>query len=365
VRLVDVEAGRRSLRSLVWLLPVFVVWENCHGGVLAGLGTLGLIALGWCLCFLLGGRDCPIRSRRDVLFVGVLVAASLLGLLLNPYGLGMPQTWAKILALPLGHLIQEHAPLDLRQPFGLLTAMLGAGYLTALAGVWPRRPRITWLMPLVWFVLAAQRVRNTPLAAIVTVIALADLLPHTRWTGWLAGHGMFKWRVASGQWRVAREPEAGGLLGRIAAPATAVFLAVAVQLGGLHLPLLGQGWVQLDSSHWPVALLPELRAIERGAPATGTRIFNDMLFGGFLTFYTPRLQIFIDDRCEHYGRDFLLAYDHGRREDPGQLDAWRRQYHFDFALVASGSPLDCYLNASGGWSLVRRSGPAALWRLRD
>ena len=47
--LVDFEAGRRSLRSLFWLWPLFLIWTNSHGGVLGGLGTLGLTLGGWTL----------------------------------------------------------------------------------------------------------------------------------------------------------------------------------------------------------------------------------------------------------------------------------------------------------------------------
>jgi hypothetical protein len=376
-RLVDVEAGRRPIRSLAWLVPVFVLWQNCHGGVLAGLGTLGLVFLGWSMNFLLRGRatithlsprgrgaggegarfarilNCPIRCWRDMAVLATILAASLAGVLLNPYGLDLPRSWLKVLSLPLGQLIQEHAPLDLRQPFGLLAAVLGLGYLAALVGVWPRRPRITWLIPLLWFVLAAQRVRNAPLAAIVTVIAMADLLPHTRWTRWLSAHDLWK-----GPTTRVSDSASPGLLSRVALPAMAVLVAVAILFSG-------PGWVRLDSARWPVALLPELRAIEDQAGGDGRPIFNDMLFGGFLIFHTPRLPIFIDDRCEQYGRDFLLAYDRCRRQDPRQIEAWRRQYHFDLALVESGSPLDRYLDSNGRWTLVRRSGPAALWRVTN
>src|SRR5207247_1486579 len=46
-RLCDVENGRRSLRSLIWLVPVFILWTNLHGGVLGGVATVGCVAAGW------------------------------------------------------------------------------------------------------------------------------------------------------------------------------------------------------------------------------------------------------------------------------------------------------------------------------
>ena len=47
--LVDVEDGPRPLRRLWWLVPLFILWTNLHGGVLAGLGTVALCLAGWSL----------------------------------------------------------------------------------------------------------------------------------------------------------------------------------------------------------------------------------------------------------------------------------------------------------------------------
>src|SRR5947209_20085545 len=38
--LCDFEAGRVSVRRLFWLVPVYVLWTNVHGGMLGGLGTM-------------------------------------------------------------------------------------------------------------------------------------------------------------------------------------------------------------------------------------------------------------------------------------------------------------------------------------
>ena len=59
--LVDVEAGVKPPRQLWWLVPLFVLWTNLHGGVLAGLGTVGLCVAGWCRCF---GPLCRLRTMR-------------------------------------------------------------------------------------------------------------------------------------------------------------------------------------------------------------------------------------------------------------------------------------------------------------
>src|SRR5439155_27074171 len=50
---VDFERGRCGLARLAWLIPLYVVWTNLHGGVLAGTMTLGLAGAGWGVAFLL------------------------------------------------------------------------------------------------------------------------------------------------------------------------------------------------------------------------------------------------------------------------------------------------------------------------
>jgi len=61
--------------GLAWLVPLQVLWCNLHGGCLAGLGLIGLYALGEAL------------SRRNFLpYLWVLLPA-VLATLVNPYGL--------------------------------------------------------------------------------------------------------------------------------------------------------------------------------------------------------------------------------------------------------------------------------------
>src|SRR5205085_4461392 len=38
--LADIDAGAAPLRRLAWLVPLFVVWANVHGGVIGGIATV-------------------------------------------------------------------------------------------------------------------------------------------------------------------------------------------------------------------------------------------------------------------------------------------------------------------------------------
>ena len=144
-------------------------------------------------------------------------------------------------------------------------------------------------------------------------------------------------------------------------PAVVVLAVLAIQAVGVQVPVIGRGWARFDADHWPTDLLPKLDAIDR-AEGDGGRIFNDLNFGGFLIYHAPRLRVFVDDRCPLYGGEFLGAYDRARREDPAQIDRWKRQYGFHYALVETGGQFDHYLSKSPRWGILGRTPVAALYQ---
>jgi hypothetical protein len=377
--LVDVEAGRKSLHSCWLLAPLFILWANLHGGMLAGVGCVGLCSLGWCL-FWATGKDSPIHNIRQVLEIMLLVTVLVFSPLINPYGVNLIQTWFETLSMPLSKVIQEHGPLELATPIGMATLTLGLIYAIVLLSTLPKRLRITWLLPLVLFALSL-RVRNTPLFALTAVLILPDMLPYSHLADWLKRR---KW-LSVGEcpnFRVSENgtaPFSATVASTMPIPGThtwiipkfftysllplaLVALVLTLQTANISLPILGKGWARFDPAIWPVELLPELQKINDQASPPDRRIFNDLQFGGFLIYQTPNLKIFIDDRCSLYGGNFLLDYDAARRNDPQQIDRWQQQYHFRYALVEVGGPFDRLLQQSGHWTLLGRSATATLFR---
>src|SRR5262249_459924 len=110
-----------------------------------------------------------------------------------------------------------------------------------------------------------------------------------------------------------------------------------------------------------IELLPELRAYEKAHPP-GTPVFNDMVFSGFLIYYTPGLRVFVDDRCELYGERWLAQYAEAYYDHPERIEDWAREYGFDRALVVPGSAFDRYLQNARGWTVAGKSGGAVLYR---
>jgi hypothetical protein len=144
-------------------------------------------------------------------------------------------------------------------------------------------------------------------------------------------------------------------------PSVLVLTTLVFQIGSYSVPLLGRDWAQLDRSVLPLDLLPQLRELERRGPV-GTPIFNDMLFGGFLIYYTPGLRVFIDDRCELHGDKGLGEYVQALRDNPAQIEAWADQYGFKSALIRTDSAFDHYFQRASGWSMVRRTEAATLYQ---
>ncbi len=352
-RLCDWEAGRISTGRLFWLVPLFLLWANVHGGMVGGVAMLAICAVGWTIAEWIRSRSARGTYRQSVMLVTLVIACGLTALI-NPFGLALPRVWFSLMtSAVLPEVMEEHAPLRYA-PEGWAVLLFGLIYMLALIGTLPRRPRVTWLIPLLWLALAWTRVRHGPLFAITAVIALADMLPEVRWARWLARRGSVLFQL--------RSPEELPGLGWRAAlvPAILVMTAASLQLAAVPFPVLGRGWARLDRTLWPVDLLPELRDYARNQP-DGAAIFNDMHFGGFLIRYTPRLRVFIDDRCELYGDEGLLAYARAARDDPGQIERWAEEYGFRLALVQSESPFDRYLQGAQGWRLVRRTAAAALF----
>jgi hypothetical protein len=360
-RLCDFESGRISLHKLFWLIPLYVLWTNIHGGMVGGVATIGMTVMGWCLAKLID-KETPITRYRQIIPLVALVIACALTGYVNPFGAELPRQWFSVIRSPvLPWLMQEHLPLySLPLDIVSLTILqFGFLYVVALIGVLPRWPRVTWLIPLVWLYLSFTRIRNVPLFVITAAIALSEMFPHIRWVKWLTRHGSELLRLRTDpescrkrfSWRPAL------------IPIILVLVTAILQISSTPVPVIGHGWVKLHP-HFPVELLPELRKYEQDHP-DGTPIFNEMIFGGFLIYYTSKLRVFIDGRCELYGDEGLLRYANAMRYDPAQVDQWAQEYGFDIALTQTGSVFDHYLERTRGWFIVQRTEAATLYKQKQ
>jgi hypothetical protein len=344
--LVDVEAGRRRLRDLLWLWPAFLVWVNSHGAVVGGLGTLALVAAAWCAAAWAGWRT-PLVGRRDMPAAAALVIGCCATVLLNPYGLDLVRTWGTILgsrALP--RMIVEHAS-SLRTG-AWQVFVLGAAYGVVLVTTPPRRwTATTALLPVVWLVLALQRVRHAPLFAMAATLAMAELLPRSGAVAWLRRRRV---DVLGGAPAVAPFPRA---CAAVAAAGIAVTMLV-------HRVAPAVAVVRLDPSYWPMSTVPALRTAAAELPSAAP-VLNDMELGGFVAYHAPSLRILVDDRWELYGDTFMVE---SIWAAPAWIERWAARGDARVALASHGSGLDRHLRSAPGWYGVATTPTATLYRRR-
>jgi hypothetical protein len=354
--LTDFDAGKVPLRRLAWLVPLFVVWANVHGGILGGFGTVVIAYAGW-LVFWRLGRPSPVESWRVAGLLGLLALGCGLAALANPYGTDMLKAWRVIMGAPeLTQIIKEHRPLDVTEPYAWPVLGLAAVYLFVLLGVKPREVRVTWLLPLVWLAQSFERCRHVALFVAVTLVAIAAMWQSTRWAAWLARKRPDFYAPNAPQ--VTRPWWANVWL-----PAAVVLVAFALQVARVPVPVIGSGWAQHSPQHWPVEVLDALKAHEP-RPGEPNKLFNDYADGGFAIYHTPGYKVFVDDRCEVFGGPWLVDFVRaGQTDTAAAMQKWQAEFGlFDFALTRANTGFDDYFRTAPGWECVKRGDKAAFYK---
>lgn len=354
--LVDIDTGRAPLRRLAWLVPLFVVWTNVHGGVLGGMASVALVAGGWVVARGVG-MPSPVQGGRDAVWVlGIAVTCGLTALA-NPYGLDLIRTWQVIMGEPaLKLIIQEHRPLDPAESYAWPVFGLAAVYLFLLVGVPLRQLRVSWLLPLVWLVLSLDRVRHAPLFAVVTLAAMASVWPYTRWADWFGRNRP--------DFYDPTQPEVSRpVWAHLWLPGVAVLVTFSMQVARVEVPVIGYGWARHDPHQWPVELLDVLKEYEPRS-AVGNHLFNDYIDGGFVIYHAPGYKVFVDDRCEVFGGEWLVNFVRAGMENTAAAVAgWEAQHgRFDFALTRTATGFEEYFAKSDDWVCVKRTETAAFYK---
>lgn len=358
--LTDVEAGRLRKLHLLWIVPLFCLWANVHGGVLGGWGTMGIVFFGWGIYWLAGWKS-PIDSWKTVGWLLLLCVLATGVFLINPYGYDYMKMWALILKADLPKIIIEHAPLDPFSAVGITVLGEAALYFFILVGTFPKhQTRVMWLLPIVWLILGCSRIRHAPLFSLVAMIAIIDMLPYCRWTQWLAKRSDLYVAPKSDD---PKEPIWGILVARL------------FPLLILSVPFItGLRIVELDKEWWPLELIP---ALKEQAKKPGVKLFNEDRLAGMVIRYVPELKVFVDDRCELYGEAFLLDYLDAIRDRPSPrlpnpdpeapliltpdeqdrqthwFTQWGKTYGINLALTHPKSKFTAYLRSSPDWKLVQ------------
>ncbi len=330
----------------IWtLIPLTAVWTNLHGGFVALIATIGLVAAGSLAeAFLLreerGARLAA--ARRYTLLAAGCVAASLV----NPFGYRLHLH--VITYLKSGWIrkaVEEFQSPSFREESMLqFEVLLIAGLMLAAAAI-RRRQVVEALWVVFWTHAALGSVRHVPVY--VAVVAPLIATEVTRWWEWLAAerprHSVVSILKALGD-------DSAAAFRRMTAWVAVPVLALVV----LNEPV---AWPKnFPAQRFPVNL------VERHREAlVAARVFTSDQWGDYLIFRSyPKQRVFFDGRSDFYGPDLGQQY---LRLIQGHYE-WEQlieRYGFDYVLSPLDWPLASLLKRDTRWRIVEDDGMAILF----
>ena len=335
------EPGSRA--RLLMFAPLFIVWANLHPGFLFGLTILGAVTLGDCLeAMLRHERSAAWRAAQyHAAALGVASAASLL----NPFGVGLHTH--SLHALGNSEIISAVA--EFRSPdFHTLAGMVFLGtLLLTVAAIAMRRSRISAPTLLVFLGTLAMSLRSSRHIALFGIVALPmlSLALADDWTRWMP--------------RVLREAGRTLAHGDRLARRGALSLVLIAVLSLMVFSDAGRADHQyiasdFDARKFPIAAVKFAR--DNGVSG---RLYNDYMWGGYVTLAWPEQQVFIDGLADFYGNRIFQDHDEVDRLRPGWRDVLDR-WKVTLVLDRADSSVVHELGRDPAWRELYRDDVAAL-----
>ncbi len=314
----------RDWRCLAALVPLELVWANCHGSYLLGPFLCAVYAVAECWEARAFGT-----WRRWAILLASLLAVSLI----NPRGVGLLQFALTAAHLPFNRqFVAEWASPELDKWPGLgLAAMLVLSLgLAAQFRDWGAKRR-QFLLLLCCTSLALFSHQFVPLYAVAAVPVLAEL-----------AYGL------------AGRPEEEQYLPR----GIASVMLLALMLIGVAGPArqLAPANYQAAIDHaYPTEAVTFIQRQGLSGP-----VFNEYDWGGYLIQALPRLPVFVDGRSEVYGDGFLRTWMavETATEPAGPLFS---EYHINLVLIKPHSALANELRQNQNWREAYRDGVASVF----
>lgn len=327
-------------RYLWWLVPLFLVWVNGHGGVIYGVIILGAMLGGESIRWVLRRDPLPAPALRRL---AAVTAACVAVLVVNPSG------W-RVYGLPFHQVasstrfVQEYQPPSLDEaiawPFFLLLALT----IGLLAWRWRDADPTEVLWVLAGAAFALQFTRSVPFFAVLAAPAVARSLTAVTARGTTAG-------AATLGPVPDRRPADGPLLATVAVLAAVVALVAVTKVAPASTDERLAGEFPVGAVAWLEAEQPP------------RELFNTFDWGGFLMWEAPEYPVSIDGRTDVYD-EYLEVYDETVRAQPGWQDELARE-SVSTVLLERGLPLEQALEASPDWRRAYRDDVAVVFTRRS
>jgi hypothetical protein len=353
-------ANPAASQRRLWYLPaLMLLWVNLHGGFVLGFALLGLYLLSAVVRYYRsrdGEESRSLAQRSKTL--GMVTVASLAASLINPYGYELHVHVYRYLT---SRWLMNHIDEFLSPNFHGVAQQCFVAILlitiVALAAAHnkPSLSRVLVLLLATYSGLYAAR--SLPVSSLLFTLIVAPL-----WTQALTDARenenlslrlravVSRWQEFTGRVRNVELAFRGHLW-----PVAAVFLGVLVCAHQGRLGATQWMHAHFDPKNLPVQATDTI--VERGIREP---IFAPDSWGGYLIYRLyPENRIFVDDRHDFYGVDFLRDYLKAIRLTP-DWDKFLNEKHVNWALLPAGSALANMLEETTQWNVVYRDGTAVL-----
>jgi hypothetical protein len=298
-------------RRYVWLVPLFWLWANCHGGVL-----LGLVIVAAALAAAVFHRPTELTK------IGAVFAACLAAVTMTPLGVSfwieIPKSLARIRQYPLDEWLAPRLSEPPLAPFWVI-AVVFCGLLLMrwrrLAEPSNRQLAILALPALIMLPLALSAVRNVGPFLMLAGPAVTALMPAAR--------------------ALTDRPRQNRPLLNLALMTSAVVAAAFVIGYAYRLEIPHLQWTPLPKA--------SLAALD-GCP---DNLYNRYDEGGYLIWFQPDRRVFLDGRQDPFHPALVL--DQIRVETSGDYASTFSAHGIRCAYLPVTSPVVSRLSASG-WS---------------
>ncbi|MEE2707376.1 MAG: hypothetical protein VX988_10015 [Planctomycetota bacterium] len=331
--------GRATRRQTLWLLPMFVIWANTHGGFVAGLVIVAsTLLVESCLSLRLPHRQDVSAARTRLKHLAALFAGAVMATLVNPYGWSLYGWIFSLLGDPyfmnlhtewLSPNFHEAGAARYEILMLLLPLLLALG----------RRKSISWValvLSIIWLHFALNGIRFVALWVVVTVPLMARLSADLLYVYW------------------GRRQQRSGLYFAPARGSGVAALVICVGVFGWA--RLADGYSFHNRGHIPTAALQYV--IERHPDQI---IFHDYNWGGWLTWHGwPRVKNWIDDRNEVQGKGHVQRYFSIVGAEPGWESALR-DHNVQVACLEPNVPLARELAKHSDWAVRYRDTAAVVY----
>ena len=358
-------ANPAASQRRLWYLPaLMLLWVNVHGGFVLGFALLGLYLLSAAIRYYRsrdGEESRSLAQRSKTL--GIVTVASLAASLINPYGYELHVHVYRYLT---SRWLMNHIDEFLSPNFHGVAQQCFVAILlitiVALAAAHnkPSLSRVLVLLLATYSGLYAAR--SLPVSSLLFTLIVAPL-----WTQALTDARenenlslrlrafVSRWQEFTGRVRNVELAFRGHVW-----PVAAVFLGVLVCAHQGRLGTTQWMHAHFDPKHIPVQATDTI--VERGIREP---IFAPDSWGGYLIYRLyPENRIFVDDRHDFYGVDFLRDYLKAIRLTP-DWDKFLNEKHVNWALLPAGSALANMLEETTQWNVVYRDGTAVLLEIKQ